>query len=434
MIPVAMFKKITRPLIGLIGFILLCILFYMELMDALEKHKDSPIVSKQFQRKLSPAESKMQLLFETSTKWAALSRSNKRIKLLENPVYANFNITKASGRKKVTLLLIVSSGPRRVDRRNAIRQTWWKQCVQTYGVIPECIFFTDYQSPKDKFYEAVRKESELNKDMYFQPLRGGIEFGIRFLYHLVWAMTHYEFDYILRADDDYFFCLQRFMYELPQPMEKAFHWGYTHCILEIVRPEESMILLSHDLIETFLFQDPHKMRCHPWADQMMGVWTTDLMINNLYRHDDRLHHAPIVERQPELRTLKNICTKLIGIHGTYPEDMLLFWKNKGKNITNITSIVKRDKKLGNLLLNSEVCELVHNFNYLVFEPEWQYEPQRCIYFPLWDTKKQSVIGGVYSGRQDDKRLSAQDLKLLKKKLQGTEDKGLDSNEDHRVTF
>merc|ERR1712073_128643 len=103
-----------------------------------------------------------------------------------------------------------------------------------------------------------------------------------------------------RVDDDYFLCLERFLHELPVPMMNYFHWGFTHCILGIVRPEESIILLSRDVLEKFIFQDPHKMRCHPLADQMIGVWTTDLNLHNLYRTDERLHHAPIVEKSPEL--------------------------------------------------------------------------------------------------------------------------------------
>ena len=247
--------------------------------------------------------------------------------------------------------------------------------------------------------------------MRFQPLKGGIEFGVRFLFHMVWALTHYDFDYFLRVDDDYFFCLERFLWEIPLPMIRRFHWGFVHCILEIVRPEESMILLSRDLIEHFLLQNPVHVRCHPWADQMIGVWVTDLSENELYRHDDRLHHAPVVDQLPKLREVENKCRKYIGIHGTYANDMRLFWKQRGIITYNFTSKSDRVEQIGDLVTNSAVCELVHTFNYLVFEPEWQYEPKRCIYDPVWNTKKQTVLGGAYAGRQEDKRLSDQDLKL-----------------------
>lgn len=401
-----------RQFFAVIVFMALCVVFYFALLTSLEENKAHPI--RKQQRKMSAEEKRLKSLTDRSMVWAELSRRDKMQRLLENPIYENFNIKKPRVKKKVTVLIIVSSGPRRADRREAIRSTWWAQCKPTFKMIPECVFFTDKQKPGDEYYDLIKNENQIHKDMYFQPLRGGIEFGIRFLYHMVWAMTHYEFDYFVRVDDDYFFCLERFLYELPQPMISNFHWGYTHCILEIVRPEESLILMSRDLMEYFLSQKPHTMRCHPWADQMIGVWTTDLILNDfVFRHDRRVHHKPIVSEKPQLRNTQNVCHKYIGIHGTYPDDMRLFWKQKGKGF-NFSSVKERDESIGNLESNSELCELVHNFNYFVFEPEWQYEPKRCIYNPIWDTRKQLVKGGVYAGRQDDKRLALDDVKRKKK--------------------
>lgn len=51
--------------------------------------------------------------------------------LMKNPIYSKFGIKPAKSRKRVTLLIIVSTGPRRHDRRQAIRQTWWQECKPT---------------------------------------------------------------------------------------------------------------------------------------------------------------------------------------------------------------------------------------------------------------------------------------------------------------
>ena len=51
--------------------------------------------------------------------------------LSKNPIYSNFKINQTKTKKRVTVLVIVSTAPRRVDRRNAIRATWWKLCRQT---------------------------------------------------------------------------------------------------------------------------------------------------------------------------------------------------------------------------------------------------------------------------------------------------------------
>ena len=124
----------SKAVLPVLGFGILTVVFYYALIDALHRHKDNPIAIPSNRHVSSAAEAKLQLLYERSVHWSAQSRKEKTNNLLENPVYANFNISKVRRKKKVTLLVIVSSGPRRSDRRNAIRETWWKQCKPTYGV------------------------------------------------------------------------------------------------------------------------------------------------------------------------------------------------------------------------------------------------------------------------------------------------------------
>ena len=69
--------------------------------------------------------------YNTST-W--VNRPDKMERLNENPVYARFRIKRKKERAKLSLLIIVSTAPRRSDRRAAIRETWWKQCKNTEKV------------------------------------------------------------------------------------------------------------------------------------------------------------------------------------------------------------------------------------------------------------------------------------------------------------
>ena len=48
--------------------------------------------------------------------------------LLTHPVFKEFNITPPIDKRFVHLLVIVTTGPQRHDRRKAIRDTWWTQC------------------------------------------------------------------------------------------------------------------------------------------------------------------------------------------------------------------------------------------------------------------------------------------------------------------
>ena len=139
-------KKMFSGLVRMIRFkslfplfvflILLTMTFYYVLMDALHKHKNNPIAIPEHHVKLTPEEARMKA-YEKSLIWSFQSKADKMKNLLENPIYEKYNIAKPQEKKKVTILLIVSSGPRRSDRRNAIRETWWKYCKPTDGV---CIY------------------------------------------------------------------------------------------------------------------------------------------------------------------------------------------------------------------------------------------------------------------------------------------------------
>ena len=48
--------------------------------------------------------------------------------LLTHPVFKEFNITLPFDKRFVYLLVLVTTGPQRYDRRKAIRDTWWSQC------------------------------------------------------------------------------------------------------------------------------------------------------------------------------------------------------------------------------------------------------------------------------------------------------------------
>lgn len=253
---------------------------------------------------------------------------------------------------------------------------------------------TDYLKPSDSYYNMLLHEDKAYGDLRFQHVEGGVTFGYRMLNHMLYALTNYEFDYFMRMDDDYFFCLENYLREVPLPMIKQFHWGWVHCIPGITRPEESMIMFSHDMILQFLTVDPLKLLCHPWADQMIASWSNLLDMTYLFRHDVRIHHDPIVSKKPELRRLSNVCKDYLSIHGTYPDDMRLFWKHRGPKISDQIPIK-------DLFRNSEVCPIRMPFDWKIFTDMWRYAPKLCINHPTWNTSKEVVAQGSYTGREGE---------------------------------
>ena len=260
---------------------------------------------------------------------------------------------------------------------------------------------TDNPEPNSTYYNAIQEEQQKNGDLRFQQLQGGFQFGLRYLNHVAFAFKNYVFDYMLRMDDDYFFCMNQFLHELPIPMEPMFHWGWTHCIPGISRSEESMVLFSRDLLMLFLYQDAEKLKCHPSAGQMIALWRTELKMKPIFRHDSRLHHVPIVSKVPSLRTEKNLCQKYMGIHGCYSKDMLLLWENRGEALT--ISKVKINDKRQNLKNNSKLCNDGSEFKWNNFVPRWRFEPKLCLMDPIWKTNHHNILNGIYVGREEKAR-------------------------------
>ena len=232
----------------------------------------------------------------------------------------------------------------------------------------------------------MQAESKKNGDLRFQNLEGGVDFGKRFLYHLVWTMTNYDFHYFVRMDDDYFMCMDRFIQEVPMPPRSYYHWGWVHCIPGIVRPEESLILLSRDIVETFIGQDPDKILCHKWADQMIGIWNKELNLKKFYRHDHRLHHDPPAAHIQSFATETNICHKYLGVHGSYPEQQRVLWRHRGP------STYEPNKSFDDY---SDFCEHPSEMDWRPFGGEWHGEPKLCKDNPVWEGPR----GDTYKGRE-----------------------------------
>ena len=54
--------------------------------------------------------------------------------LLRGPLFSHYNISESVIKKRVSVIIMVSSGPMRFDRRQAIRDTWWEECKQVKEV------------------------------------------------------------------------------------------------------------------------------------------------------------------------------------------------------------------------------------------------------------------------------------------------------------
>ena len=137
---------------------------------------------------------------------------------------------------KLLLLVVIRSAPSSLDRRNAIRETWMKECQTNPDAV--CLFITDGQDPKGQPLEGVERiklenESRAYGDILLSEAPGGVNFAVQYLWMLQWANETYDFQYFLRLDDDYFICFRKLMLELKvRPSQQNFQWGWLHCHLE----------------------------------------------------------------------------------------------------------------------------------------------------------------------------------------------------------
>ena len=138
-------------------------------------------------------------------------------------------------RSRHSLLLFVGiySAPRHLERRNAVRETWLSICKNTSYVL--CRFVTDGQDVKGNALqgpvrEKLERESRMHGDILLAQSPGGVNFARRYLWLAQWVSERYDFQYLLRVDDDYFICFEKLLIELTfhRPLRNLV-WGWLHC-------------------------------------------------------------------------------------------------------------------------------------------------------------------------------------------------------------
>ncbi|XP_057307514.1 uncharacterized protein LOC130645519 [Hydractinia symbiolongicarpus] len=296
------------------------------------------------------------------------------------------DVMKVTRRERYQLLLIVSTAPQRADRRQAIRQTWWQQCQENRQL--KCIFFTD-GLVKDSDKDELKNENRQYGDLFLQPISNGMHFGERLLYQLQWAILAYDFDYLVRIDDDHFLCLDVLLYELQHKVPKTNAiYGWIHCQRNLIRPDEGFVVFSEDVVYKFLSQPNDTMICHPVGDQQIALWIQNLKMKNIYYHDARIHHDPPAARIPYLLNKTNVCHEYISLHGSYPKAMKIFWDNRGDRGVDVQKSSRRIQEFKNY------CNFDQAFDFRLFQGKWRYNTMLCS-----SNSTGSTTDKIYKGRE-----------------------------------
>ena len=131
----------------------------------------------------------------------------------------------------------------------------------------------------------ILNEKDKYKDIKLQLLKGGRgQFGFRFLNEIKWAAARFNFQYLLRIDDDYFLRSKRLLSELPLRPKQNLVGRFFHCEAGNTWLDEAFMIFSEDIIQKFLAQNKSSMLCHPHADQQVMLWLSNI-VNKIYFHD-----------------------------------------------------------------------------------------------------------------------------------------------------
>lgn len=232
-------------------------------------------------------------------------------------------------------------------------------------------------------------EQHRHHDIVFSPVGRGIQFGFRFLHLIQWGKANYDFRYIMRIDDDIMLCLDHLLWDLPNfPLQRV-HYGWMHCQGQnLVYIDEGVSMFSKDVVEKFLSQNSDQIMCHPFGDQQVAVWEQTLRMSpSVYYMPDnnRIHHHPPASYDNNMKQKRDLCDNYIAIHGVYKNDMLEFWKRRGRGMYR-----KYSRKS-----TGDFCPYYPNVNINLFGGMYHHEPKPCSSKPHWNLD----IYKKYPGRE-----------------------------------
>eukprot|EP00112_Aurelia_sp_Birch-Aquarium-sp1_P009468 Seg20760.1 transcript_id=Seg20760.1/GoldUCD/mRNA.D3Y31 product="hypothetical protein" protein_id=Seg20760.1/GoldUCD/D3Y31 len=91
------------------------------------------------------------------------SKSKFFAALRTNSIYKSFGVKLKKRRQSVNLLLVVSSAPKRSDRRASIRETWWTLCRNTMRERDRRLVCLTLISPEQDSHSDSEQDSDSEK-------------------------------------------------------------------------------------------------------------------------------------------------------------------------------------------------------------------------------------------------------------------------------
>ncbi|EDO40127.1 predicted protein [Nematostella vectensis] len=274
------------------------------------------------------------------------------------------------GKPKVDLFMALITAPVRLDRRMANRETWLTTLKNYPNVAMR--FFTDAKGWDESIKANITEERKKYGDLEFIPTSNGYWYGHRYMWMLFWAFEHYDFNFFLKTDDDYFVCLNNLANDLQyRKNEKYLYWGWLGCDPSMVAMDSGLLILGKDLASEFVKRND-TLLCHPMAGQMIAMFINKLEAEK-YDVTYFADNSRLVHYRSHLKDRLNnkLCSNLIGIHQAYPKHMREYWSFAKDSWYNET-FPKVERKP-----YSEYCSRPKGWDWRVLGSFWKHEPKPC---------------------------------------------------------
>ncbi|XP_014215111.1 beta-1,3-galactosyltransferase 6 [Copidosoma floridanum] len=210
-----------------------------------------------------------------------------------------------ASKPKYRLIVIVLSAPENSERRDVIRKTWLSpRPLEVKSLFP---IGTTKLRPEQR--ETVESENQKHQDLIFLPKLYDAYGTItkKVLQSFAHVITNYEFDFLLKTDDDTFALIDLILKDLNRwqnkGLRKELYWGYFDgrararktgpwkeinwflCDYYLPYALGGGYVLSYNLVK-FIAQNADVLKLYNSEDVSVGLWLAPLA-NIERRHDIR---------------------------------------------------------------------------------------------------------------------------------------------------
>lgn len=146
------------------------------------------------------------------------------LELVKSHSYWKKHIFAAKKSEAASVIIMVLSGPRNLERRDVIRETWLSNLPKDVMVK----FVIGFKKLNKNDLRDVERENSVHKDLLLlknvEESYGGLTAKV--LESFQWVDKNVDFQFLLKVDDDSFVHLETFLEELSFQPKERLYWGF----------------------------------------------------------------------------------------------------------------------------------------------------------------------------------------------------------------